>query len=126
MGKIQRQGDVKFNIHAGKRLRKARIELGNSQSWVAERIKVTFQQIQKYEKGKNGMSASILGRMAIILNVTVNYFYEGYDFANEVSSFAYKDNPPELHRGNQVKNSSYYPDPQDAPILNRTTLKVGF
>ena len=82
MGKIQRQGDVKFNIHAGKRLRKARIELGNSQSWVAERIKVTFQQIQKYEKGKNGMSASILGRMAIILNVTVNYFYEGYDFAN--------------------------------------------
>ena len=79
MGKIQKESDTSFNIHAGKRLRKARIELGKTQSWVGEQIKVTFQQVQKYEKGTNGMSAATLGRLAIALNVKVTYFYEGYD-----------------------------------------------
>jgi transcriptional regulator with XRE-family HTH domain len=126
MGKIQKESDTSFNIHAGKRLRKARIELGKTQSWVGEQIKVTFQQVQKYEKGTNGMSGATLGRLAIALNVKVTYFYEGYDIVKGVSSFSYKDNPPELHRGNQVKNEAMYPDPQQTPLLNGTNIKIGY
>lgn len=126
MGKIQKESDTLFNIHAGKRLRKARIELGNTQSWVGDQIKVTFQQVQKYEKGVNGMSAATLGRLANALNVKVTYFYEGYDVVTNISKFSYKDNPPELHRGNQVKNESMYPDPQQAPLLNGTNPKIGY
>ena len=49
-----------FNIHLGKKLRMRRLSLGLTQTKVADAINVTFQQIQKYEKGTNGVSSSRL------------------------------------------------------------------
>jgi len=67
-----------FNVHLGKKLRMRRLSLGLTQTKVANAINVTFQQIQKYEKGTNGVSSSRLLQLAIFLKVPVNYFYEDY------------------------------------------------
>jgi len=67
-----------FNIHLGKKLRLRRLSLGLTQTKVAEAINVTFQQIQKYEKGTNGVSSARLIQISNFLNVPINYFYEEY------------------------------------------------
>jgi len=67
-----------FNIHLGKRLRMCRLSLGLTQTKVANAINVTFQQIQKYEKGTNGVSSSRLMQLSNFLKVPITYFYEGY------------------------------------------------
>tara|TARA_A100001011_G_C14006353_1_gene713601 strand:+ start:418 stop:750 length:333 start_codon:yes stop_codon:yes gene_type:complete len=55
-----------------------RLSLGLTQTKVANAINVTFQQIQKYEKGTNGVSSSRLLQLAVFLKVPINYFYEDY------------------------------------------------
>jgi transcriptional regulator with XRE-family HTH domain len=67
-----------FNIHLGKKLRMRRLSLGLTQTKVAQAINVTFQQIQKYEKGTNGVSSSRLTQLSQFLKVPINYFYEEY------------------------------------------------
>ena len=67
-----------FNIHLGKKLRMRRLSLGLTQTKVAQAINVTFQQIQKYEKGTNGVSSSRLMQLAQFLKVPITYFYEEY------------------------------------------------
>ena len=70
--------DKNFNIHLGKKLRMRRLSLGLTQTKVANAINVTFQQIQKYEKGTNGVSSSRLMQLSRFLKVPVTYFYEDY------------------------------------------------
>ena len=67
-----------FNIHLGKKLRMRRLALGLTQTKVAQAINVTFQQIQKYEKGTNGVSSSRLMQLSQFLKVSITYFYEEY------------------------------------------------
>ena len=70
--------DDNFNIHLGKKLRIRRLSLGLTQTKVAQAINVTFQQIQKYEKGTNGVSSIRLLQLANYLKIPVNYFFEDY------------------------------------------------
>ena len=67
-----------FNIHLGKKLRMRRLSLGLTQTKVANAINVTFQQIQKYEKGTNGVSSSRLMQLSSFLKVPITYFYDDY------------------------------------------------
>ena len=67
-----------FNNHLGKKLRMRRLSLGLTQTKVAEAINVTFQQIQKYEKGTNGVSSARLIQISQFLKVPITYFYEEY------------------------------------------------
>ena len=67
-----------FNIHLGKKLRMRRLSLGLTQTKVAQAINVTFQQIQKYEKGTNGVSSIRLLQLSNYLKVPINYFYEDF------------------------------------------------
>ena len=67
-----------FNSHLGSRLRMRRLALGLTQTKVAQAINVTFQQIQKYEKGTNGISSLRLMQLANFLKVPVVYFFEDY------------------------------------------------
>ena len=67
-----------FNTHLGKRLRMRRLSLGLTQTKVANAINVTFQQIQKYEKGTNGVSSIRLLQLSNYLKVPINYFFEDY------------------------------------------------
>ena len=65
-----------FNKHLGNKLKLRRLALGLTQTKVAKAINVTFQQIQKYEKGTNGVSSIRLLQLANFLKVPVNYFFE--------------------------------------------------
>jgi transcriptional regulator with XRE-family HTH domain len=65
-----------IDVHVGHRIRLRRSLLGISQSALADMIGLTFQQVQKYEKGTNRVSSSRLVDMANALDVTVPYFFE--------------------------------------------------
>ena len=67
-----------FNKHLGNKLKMRRLALGLTQTKVAKAINVTFQQIQKYEKGTNGVSSIRLLQLSNYLKVPINYFYEDY------------------------------------------------
>ena len=67
-----------FNKHLGSKLRMRRLALGLTQTKVAQAINVTFQQIQKYEKGTNGISSLRIMQLATFLKVPVVFFFEDY------------------------------------------------
>jgi transcriptional regulator with XRE-family HTH domain len=60
----------------GARIRQMRIACGMSQEKLGEYLDVTFQQIQKYEKGDNRISADSLARCAAAFDVSINYFFD--------------------------------------------------
>lgn len=65
------------DAHVGRRLRHRRTSLGISQEQLGAALGLTFQQIQKYEKGQNRIGAGRLYRIAGILSVPVQFFFEG-------------------------------------------------
>ncbi|MES5099842.1 helix-turn-helix domain-containing protein [Agrobacterium sp. BA1120] len=65
-----------IDIHVGSRIRLRRTMLGMSQEKLGESLGITFQQIQKYEKGTNRVGASRLQNISGILNVPVSFFFE--------------------------------------------------
>jgi transcriptional regulator with XRE-family HTH domain len=67
------------DCHVGRRIRTRRRDLGLSQERLGEAIDLTFQQVQKYERGANRVSASKLWEIARALNTSVSYFYEGLE-----------------------------------------------
>ena len=75
-----------FNIHLGKKLRMRRLSLGLTQTKVAQAINVTFQQIQKYEKGTNGVSSNRLMQLSQFLKVPIIYFFEDFKEFKDISS----------------------------------------
>ena len=70
--------DENFNKHLGSKLKLRRLALGLTQTKVAKAINVTFQQIQKYEKGTNGVSSIRLLQLSNYLKVPINYFFEDF------------------------------------------------
>ena len=68
-----------IDIHVGAKIRVRRKQLGISQSALAETLGLTFQQVQKYEKGSNRVSASMLYKTGKKLDAPVAYFFEGLD-----------------------------------------------
>ena len=71
-----------FNTHLGGKLKLRRLALGLTQTKVAKAINVTFQQIQKYEKGTNGVSSIRLLQLSNFLKVPINYFFEDFSEYN--------------------------------------------
>ena len=65
-----------FNKHLGNMLKTRRLALGLTQTKVAKAINVTFQQIQKYERGANRIGASRLFQLSRILDVPISFFFE--------------------------------------------------
>jgi transcriptional regulator with XRE-family HTH domain len=66
-----------IDVYVGTRVRARRKQLSMSQTILADGLGVSFQQVQKYEKGTNRISAARLARIAEMLQVPVPYFYEG-------------------------------------------------
>jgi len=64
------------DVHVGERVRARRLLAGLSQDAFARKLNITFQQVQKYEKGTNRISASRLYKIATILSVPIDYFFE--------------------------------------------------
>ena len=76
------------DVHVGTRIRLQRLTMKLSQSVLGEKLGVTFQQVQKYERGTNRVSASRLWRMAEILGVPVEFFFHGIKDQAESGGFA--------------------------------------
>jgi transcriptional regulator with XRE-family HTH domain len=70
------EGPHPIDIHVGARLRLRRTLLGLSQEKLGEAVGITFQQLQKYERGANRISASRLYHLALVLDVPVGFFFE--------------------------------------------------
>lgn len=82
--------------HVGRKLKLKRVEKSLTQNQLAESIGVTFQQIQKYEKGANRISSSKLFEIAQTLQVSISYFFAelentNYEFRNDESYVALFD-----------------------------------
>lgn len=83
-----------IDMFAGEKLRQARLTLGLSQDSVAKQLMhpITFQQIQKYERGSNRLSASKLWEFAEVLRVPPEFFFPTSDHTCMLC-----ENPPEVH-----------------------------
>ena len=103
-----------FNLHLGKKLRMRRLSLGLTQTKVANAINVTFQQIQKYEKGTNGVSSSRLVQLSNFLKVPVTYFFE--DFPDYTQSGS-QEQTPDLNYSFLIKTFSKLDENQKSKIL---------
>jgi transcriptional regulator with XRE-family HTH domain len=83
------------DVHVGQRLRVRRSLLGLSQEKLAESIGLTFQQIQKYERGMNRISAGRLYQFSKILDVPVTYFYDQFGGGVKIANIGMADNDQE-------------------------------
>jgi transcriptional regulator with XRE-family HTH domain len=79
------------DVELGKRIRLRRVELKISQSELADQLGVTFQQVQKYEKGVNRVGAARLQLVATALDVPVTFFFDGDGKSREVESLLFVD-----------------------------------
>jgi transcriptional regulator with XRE-family HTH domain len=80
-----------IDAHVGNRMRLRRMLIGLSQEKMGEMLGLTFQQVQKYEKGVNRIGAGRLYQIADILDVPINYFYEGFAGLDEKGHHAAND-----------------------------------
>ena len=120
-----------FNRHLGSKLRMRRLALGLTQTKVAQAINVTFQQIQKYEKGTNGISSLRIMQLASFLKVPVIYFFEDYAaYSNTVKTAKDDVGGEDLNYSFLAKLFSSLSDTQKEKILQvfkntRTLEKTG-
>ena len=102
------------DVHAGERVWQRRKLLGMTQTDLGDAIGLTFQQIQKYERGANRISASRLCELSRVLDVPINYFFE--DMPPEVAAIS----PATKRRGKAKK----LPMDELDPMVKRETLKL--
>ena len=81
----------KPDVELGKRIRLRRVEIDISQTELADKLGVSFQQVQKYEKGVNRVGAARLQQIAIALDVPITFFYGGDGKSREVESLLFID-----------------------------------
>ena len=79
------------DIHVGSRVRLRRMLIGMSQEKLGEKLGLTFQQVQKYEKGANRIGASRLFEISQILNVPVSHFFEDLPNMDENGKGGFSD-----------------------------------
>ena len=78
-GRRKTDGPHPTDVHVGSRVRMRRNMLGMSQEKLGEKIGLTFQQVQKYERGANRIGASRLYELGQVLDVPVDFFYDSQD-----------------------------------------------
>jgi transcriptional regulator with XRE-family HTH domain len=88
----RRKGPNPVDVEVGRRIRLQRMSAGMSQTELGEKVGVTFQQIQKYEKGKNRVGAGRLTQIAAVLHVPIGVFFDGATEASQSTS----ESPAEL------------------------------
>lgn len=91
------RGPNPVDLHVGARVRMRRKFLGMSQEGLAETIDLTFQQVQKYERGSNRISASKLYEIAKALKAPVAYFFEGYGENEAIEGFSESESEQFVH-----------------------------
>lgn len=94
MPKVTPRGPNPIDIHVGSRVRLRRQLLKMSQEKLGDELGVTFQQIQKYERGANRVGASRLYRLSRALDVPVQFFFEGLVDEAPIAGVAEGDQTP--------------------------------
>lgn len=94
MPKPNPRGPNPIDIHVGARIRLRRQLLKMSQERLGDDLGVTFQQVQKYERGANRVGASRLYRLSRVLEVPVQFFFEGLGEKSAASGMAEDDQTP--------------------------------
>ena len=105
-----------IDVHVGSRIRLRRNMLGVSQERLGESLGITFQQIQKYEKGTNRVGASRLQAIASILNTPVAFFFDGAPSEDRVGGTGFNE-----------ESSAYVADflnSSEGVQLNRAFVKI--
>jgi transcriptional regulator with XRE-family HTH domain len=104
------------DMHVGKRVRLRRTLLGMSQEQLGTELNITFQQVQKYERGANRISASRLWDIGQILDVPINYFFD------DMTENTMKSSPRRISRGGDIVDLT---DEQiKDPMARRETLEL--
>ena len=104
------------DMHVGKRVRLRRTLLGLSQEQLGTELNITFQQVQKYERGANRISASRLWDIGQILDVPINYFFD------DMTENTMRSSPRRVSRGSELLDLS---DEQiKDPMARRETLEL--
>src|SRR5438874_12259665 len=93
---MSKKGPNPVDKHVGSRVRMRRLMLGMSQGKLADGIGLTFQQVQKYEKGANRIGASRLQHLANILQVPISFFFDGLPAASDSKSLAGSTSPSDV------------------------------
>ena len=101
------------DVHVGSRVRLRRTLVGLSQEKLGEAVGLTFQQIQKYERGSNRIGASRLKEFSDILDVPVSFFFDGTDDGN-----------PSKARGQQRQSQAGNQGTANDPLHKRETLEL--
>jgi transcriptional regulator with XRE-family HTH domain len=102
------------DVHVGNRIRLRRTLLGMSQQSLSEALGLTFQQVQKYERGANRVSSSRLYDLAHVLDVSIPWFFE--DMSTEVQ----EQTPAKLMNAQRLPNV----DQEKDPMARRETLEL--
>jgi len=119
------------DVHVGHRVRLRRTLLGMSQEKLGDAIGLTFQQVQKYERGANRVSASRLFDLARTLEVSIGYFFDEMD--EQVAGKPSLADPPATHRADPLTKRetlelvrAYYriADPRVRKCLFETTKAI--
>lgn len=103
-----------IDVHVGARIRQRRTLLGMSQEKLGEAIGLTFQQVQKYERGANRVGSSRLFDLARVLDVPVSYFFE------DMTAGTASKSPSRLRGLAEPKPEPFEPD----PLAKRETLEL--
>ncbi len=104
-----------IDVHVGRRVRLRRTLLGMSQEQLGEALNITFQQVQKYERGSNRISASRLWDIAQILDVPVSFFFD--DMTDDTAAHS----PRKMRAG--TSGDDVDDTPAD-PMARRETLEL--
>ena len=103
------------DVHVGKRVRLRRTLLGMSQEQLGASLNITFQQVQKYERGANRISASRLWDISQIFNVQISYFF------GVMTDDTMRSSPRRVSRG---ENVDFNDDNVYDPMARRETLEL--
>lgn len=119
-GRGRKRGSSAYNpidVHVGDRLRTRRTLLGLSQTTLSKGIGLTFQQLQKYEKGTNRISASRLYGLSQLLGVDMDYFFDDMDRTTAKAS------PAQIGQKEAAKFAKT-PSRSEDPLQKRETLEL--
>jgi len=105
-----------IDMHVGKRVRLRRTLLGMSQEQLGAELNITFQQVQKYERGANRISASRLWDISQILDVPISYFFD------DMSENTMRSSPRWVSRGDVM--DAMTSQPLKDPMARRETLEL--
>ncbi len=107
------------DVHVGARVRLRRTLLGMSQEKLGQAIGLTFQQVQKYERGTNRIGASRLHELARVLDVPIAFFFEEMNLGDAASAAVARDRKGP--RGLSEAVEAFY---SNEPIMRRETLEL--